>query len=327
MKDSEDIHVIGDRLREFSVFGFWHQGALGDFVVFSPLLDALHEAYPKASFTLWSRPAYKDLFYGKPYPVSLESSDNPFWRALFTDSEWRTVPVPESVARCQTFFWVGQKQAQRVVERLRIRMSRPVYWIQSFPDEGIEEPVGRFLFKQMKNLGFVLSERDPSIMASPAAQSAVHTWLREHEIPVGRYTIIHLGSGGLRKVWPMARWEKLFRETKGWFGVPIVLLLGPADAVFAPYATRFSREWKWPVYRSSDMNSLIGILGGAASYVGCDSGVSHVAAALGVPILVIFGPTNPVVWAPRGGRVNVYRDSWDVHEVLEECAQSLKGIK
>lgn len=321
MKDSKNLHAIGDQFKS-SVFGFWHEGALGDFVLFSPLLDALHEVYPSVSFTLWSRPAYRDIFNGKPYPVSVESSDNPFWRALFMDWEWRTVPVPESVAQCVVFFWVGQKQALSVVERLRIRLSRPVYWIQSFPNEGVEEPVGRFLFKQMKKLGFALSERSPSITASPMARSAVRAWLREQEIPEGQYTVVHLGSGGLRKVWPMQRWEKLFKETKGWFDMPVVLLMGPADEVLAPYATRFSREWKWPVYWSSDTNALLGILSMAGFYVGCDSGVSHVAAALGVPSVVIFGPTNPVVWAPRGDHVCIYRDSWDVHDVLGECAQS-----
>jgi ADP-heptose:LPS heptosyltransferase len=41
------------------------------------------------------------------------------------------------------------------------------------------------------------------------------------------------------------------------------------------------------------------------AYVGNDSGVSHLAAALGVPTIAVFGPTDPTVWAPLGPKVAV----------------------
>ena len=40
-------------------------------------------------------------------------------------------------------------------------------------------------------------------------------------------------------------------------------------------------------------------------FVGCDSGLSHLAGALGTPVVALFGPTDPAVWAPRGSRVRV----------------------
>jgi ADP-heptose:LPS heptosyltransferase len=41
--------------------------------------------------------------------------------------------------------------------------------------------------------------------------------------------------------------------------------------------------------------------------VGNDSGITHMAAALGVPTVAIFGPSDPRVWSPRGKRVTVVR--------------------
>jgi heptosyltransferase III len=46
-----------------------------------------------------------------------------------------------------------------------------------------------------------------------------------------------------------------------------------------------------------------------AAYVGNDSGISHLAAAIGVPSVVLFGPTNPVVWRPLGPRVVILKQS------------------
>jgi heptosyltransferase-3 len=47
-----------------------------------------------------------------------------------------------------------------------------------------------------------------------------------------------------------------------------------------------------------DFNQLVTLLRGAALYIGPDTSVSHLAAAAGVPVLAIFGPTNPMRWAP-----------------------------
>ena len=59
----------------------------------------------------------------------------------------------------------------------------------------------------------------------------------------------------------------------------------------------------------------------ARVYIGNDSGITHLAAAVGTPVVAIFGPTDPAVWAPRGERVAVVsRGSLDeiaVDEVLE----------
>ncbi len=302
--------------------GFWHQGALGDFVLFSPVLDALHEVEPEASLVLWTRPAYADLLYGKPYRVTVFSSEEPFWRTLFTDDVWRTTRLPEALSRCGLFFWVGQKSARSAVERLKERLSRPVFWIQSFPDGATREHVTRFLARQLIALGFPVPERRPVLRADSAAVTHVRAWLRRFGIRFGHYGVVHMGSGGLRKVWPVARWTAFFEETRGLFGMPTVLLSGPADDALTPFVAQCSKAWGWPVYRSTDLKQLTALLSGAFFFMGCDSGVSHVAAALKVPGVVVFGPTDPAVWAPLGEHVVIYQDTWDPQTVLKEREDS-----
>jgi ADP-heptose:LPS heptosyltransferase len=46
---------------------------------------------------------------------------------------------------------------------------------------------------------------------------------------------------------------------------------------------------------------------GCRLYIGNDSGITHMAAALDIPTLAIFGPTDPVLWSPRGKNVVVVR--------------------
>jgi ADP-heptose:LPS heptosyltransferase len=52
---------------------------------------------------------------------------------------------------------------------------------------------------------------------------------------------------------------------------------------------------------------LAAVLGRCAGVVANDSGVAHLAGLLGLPVLVLFGPTDPVVWTPLGPRVSTLR--------------------
>ncbi|ROQ90810.1 glycosyltransferase family 9 protein [Desulfosoma caldarium] len=305
-------------VRESLPVGFWHQGALGDFVLFTPVLDAFQEVFPRVPLFLWTVPAYKDLLYGKPYCSALASCDGPFWQALFVDDAWASVPVPEALRRCQAFFWVGQKGALPIVDRLKERLTCPVYWLQSFPDSSPTLPVTEFMVQQMTALGLALPKRRPKLAADPEATKDVAAWLGQKNVPCKGYGVVHMGSGGLRKVWPISRWRSLIEVSSGFFGAPMVLLMGPADERLMPCVDAFSRTWGWPVYRSRDLRKLTALLRGARFFVGVDSGVSHVAAAMDVPSLVIFGPTNPAVWAPQGNHVWIYQDSWTPQEVFRD---------
>ncbi len=112
-----------------------------------------------------------------------------------------------------------------------------------------------------------------------------------------RDVIIHPGSGGCDKSWPLAQFEAvvdaLVRQ-----GRSVTWCLGPAEeAVAVPPGTALLR-----------LDSLVDLaqeLAAARLYLGNDSGITHLAAAVGCRTVVIFGPTNPRVWAPLGEHVTV----------------------
>jgi ADP-heptose:LPS heptosyltransferase len=57
--------------------------------------------------------------------------------------------------------------------------------------------------------------------------------------------------------------------------------------------------------RIDDLYELAGWLATARVYIGNDSGITHLAAAVGTPVVALFGPTDPRIWAPRGRDVSV----------------------
>ena len=114
--------------------------------------------------------------------------------------------------------------------------------------------------------------------------------------------VLHPGSGSARKNWPIERFAHLARVLAEQ-GRHVTWLMGPAeeDMTLPPGAEVFS---------CTSLVDLGRALQDAALYVGNDSGITHLAAAVGCPCIAVFGPTNPAVWAPRGAHVWIHRDVW-----------------
>jgi heptosyltransferase III len=103
--------------------------------------------------------------------------------------------------------------------------------------------------------------------------------------------VIHPFSGSLRKNWPLASFEDVARCSP----LPVEWTAGPDEAL--DRAVRFE-----------NLFDLACWLAGAALYIGNDSGITHLAAAVGVPVIALFGPTSPEIWAPRGANVIVLHE-------------------
>jgi ADP-heptose:LPS heptosyltransferase len=103
--------------------------------------------------------------------------------------------------------------------------------------------------------------------------------------------VIHPFSGSRRKNWPLDRYRELARRLAE--TMPVAWCCGPEDDL--PEAG----------IRIPDLYELACRLAGARVFIGNDSGIAHLAAAVGTPVVVLFGPTDPRVWAPRGDKVSI----------------------
>ena len=190
-------------------------------------------------------------------------------------------------------------------ERLSARLSSPVHWLQSFPPPGLRQHVCQFLLEQCRRLGWSLEECLPELRPSQHHVSCVRESLgQENRAAPGKPILIHPGSGGLAKIWPLGNWWTLIRFLRETCQLPVVLTLGPADERLRGFAQEAEALGVLTV-ESPSLPLLAAWLSQGRLFVGSDSGVSHLAALVGIPSMVVFGPTDPEVWAPRGPHVHI----------------------
>jgi ADP-heptose:LPS heptosyltransferase len=188
---------------------------------------------------------------------------------------------------------------------------RPVLYSWFGADDG---EVRRRLAEHAADVSFLRVERgDGTRHAAVAYAAAVGESLGWEElVPLGRLAhggavapggapqlVVHRGAGAAAKRWD----TEGFAEVASWWrgrGGEVVDLLGPAEEPMAPLPdARMLRE--------RPLADVVETLAGAAAYVGNDSGPSHLAGALGIAGVVLFGPTDPARWRPLSARLDMLR--------------------
>ncbi|GCE18280.1 glycosyltransferase family 9 protein [Dictyobacter kobayashii] len=148
-----------------------------------------------------------------------------------------------------------------------------------------------------------------------------------------RAVAIHPGSGGEEKCWPVSYFADVIASL--WQQeIPVLLLAGPAEQTRLRTLQQLLPEppipLLWQQLLDAPLVTVARTLQDCRGYLGNDSGLTHLAALLGLPTLALFGPSNPLVWQPQGERVKVLYNSQlsqiSPQLVLAELTHLLKHI-
>ena len=148
------------------------------------------------------------------------------------------------------------------------------------------------------------------------AAAMVHLGAPAGEIPRSRlagtpsrrhppYAVIHPGAAYHTKAWPADRFRAVAGELRERHGLAPVFVAGPGDKAAARQLSGLDVRSDLPV------SALSALLSGARLFVGNDSGPAHVAAAYGVPCVVVFGSSDSGAWHPWRTPHRVVETDWD----------------
>ncbi|WP_373499595.1 glycosyltransferase family 9 protein [Desulfococcus sp.] len=184
---------------------------------------------------------------------------------------------------------------------------RPVYRIPPRPPAVLPVHIHDHVFARLAAAGLL----DPADGEAPFPEGFPTLNTKPCQGGRGKTILIHPGSGSPRKNWPLERFVALACRLRREGMVP-EFIAGPAE----PHLVTQIREDEsgWTVHAPAALTDLRRLLAAGDGYVGNDSGVSHLAAFLGVPTLALFGPSDPVRWQPRGRALSILTASGNVCE-------------
>lgn len=263
-----------------SFFLIIHPGALGDVLQAVPALRVLRANAPGARVVFAGQPRLGRLLVTLGAIDEARDFDGLGLEALFTDA-----PVPPALADflggfARVVSWFGAREPDY---RARLgAVARDLVIARPVPDG--DTPVWRHLVATLADAAHVDAAATGPLTIEAAAGDR-------------RALLVHAGSGGAWKRWPPERFAEVIEAAARATGVPVLLHQGPADrdAVDA-LATALSA----PVERLVEppLPALAAALAGARAYLGGDSGVSHLAAAVGAPSVILFPPAHLPRWTP-----------------------------
>lgn len=279
----------------------YHAGALGDFITALPAIAAWRRSRaPRGKVVLLGRPAHAALATG--LVDDAWDSGAARFASLFAGSPSSELRVQLAVVTSALVF---APDDAGIVQGLRSAGVRDILRGDPFP-RGRMHIVDHHL-SQFPDLVLLPEQRTPRIALPATARSAA--------APSARPIVLHPGSGSPKKNWPIDRFLAVAAtlSARG----PIAWALGPAEEEAGIAATLARTFPGAPLWRSLPLAELAGRLAAARLFVGNDSGVAHLAAAVGCPVVVLFGASDPAVWAPRGTRVTVLGDGSRGIEAIE----------
>ncbi|MCX8157738.1 MAG: glycosyltransferase family 9 protein [Verrucomicrobiae bacterium] len=118
---------------------------------------------------------------------------------------------------------------------------------------------------------------------------------------------LHPGSGSERKNWPARHWQTLVQQLLSQTPWHLTLVGGEAEGDRLDQLGAVAAGERLTLLRNRPLTEVAEHLRGCRLFVGHDSGITHLAAALGVPSLVLWGPSVEAVWRPRGSHVHLVR--------------------
>lgn len=275
-------------------------GAIGDFILTLPAIRLVRENFPACHLEILGYRHIAALAEGRFYADASRSIEYGPLAGFFNP---KANPDPELAAYFSSFQQVISYiyDPDKLFET-SLRQVGVKNLLTGSPKLTGEDHAARQLAQPLEKLALWLD--DPAALFFPSASD--RTAAANHlPAPPSACIALHPGSGGERKNWPIEKWRELLLALHRHHPeVHFVIVGGESDtarlAVFQDLPRR-----RIHFLENLPLPELGAVFSQCRLFVGHDSGISHLAAASGCRSLLLFGPTNPAVWAPANPQVTV----------------------
>lgn len=300
-------------------------GAIGDFILTLPAVGALRRTFPEAHLEILGYPHIIELAHGRGYAQAIRSLEAGPLARFFApgtelDPEWSRYFA--SFQQIVSYLYDPDGIFSSNLSRAGVRH---IISHSPKPPPSPIRPAAAHYLDALKPLA--IYEDDYAATLHPSAED--HQKAAVLLPPDSRPAImIHPGSGSDRKNWPVDRWAEIISPLSSSQRYRLVLIGGEADRETFARLTSLTNPSPITIIRDAPLPVLAAVLKSAHLFIGHDSGISHLAAAVGTSCLCLYGTTDPAIWAPQNKGVTILKrgntmESITVPDVLEALEKIL----
>lgn len=298
--------------------------AIGDLVQTLPAIRVLRKHFPSSFIEILGNPSTLVLARNRFYANSVSRFDRPDLASLFM----REGALPDSVTDYLKNFdlvisylkdddLVFQKNIRKAGVQNIISFNPLPSNSASCNSHSDSHPFSKtdiidHLLKPIASLGLNVNAAShyPKIYLSKDDKESANRFFKEEGLLQNvneKILAIHPGSGSKIKNWPIEKYVETIGCLLNQPLLRIIIVCGSADEYAMSILSENIPDNRINIVKDFPLNFLAAILERTSCFLGNDGGISHIAAAVGVPSVLIYGPTNPDIWAPKGGNVRIIR--------------------
>ncbi len=290
-----------------------HAGAIGDFVLALRLIAMLKATWSRATLEVLGRPETVSVAVGRAGVDGVASMETFGLHTFFVEGAELDAKGKDYFAQFDlvidmlggpgSTFAANVRTCGPCVVSIESRLRSD--WEGHVSDQWIEDLLAA-------DIGVDPQHRPlPALPFDQVERFEARARLQKETPTAGQsIVLLHPGAGGTTKCWPIESFQALAGALHQ-DGVQAIFLVGPVELdVFGDPLVESLRAFA-PVLREVALTEAAALIAGADAYVGNDSGMTHLAAAVESSTIALFGPTEPSAWRPLGPNVHVLTGAAD----------------
>ncbi len=298
---------------------------LGDVLLATPTLHALKAAYPSARLTALVNRGTDEILIGNPDVdeiIPLERGSIYEQSRFALDVRRRrfdTVIDLTDGDRAAFLTWMSGAS-------VRIGFNAEQRWTGRCYTTVVRDDVGAHRIERdlaaLTQLRISVPDRIPRLWLTGEDESHAEELLAKLGVRSDQsLVVIQPGARYWFKAWPSERFAELADRLADKYGSRVLVGGNQEEAELAQQVVKQAKTRPLAIAGLATIRTFAALMKRAALFIGNDSGVMHIATAVGTPVVALFGPSNPAEWGPRGGPAEVIYKGLDCRACFHPTCQ------
>lgn len=275
-------------------------GAIGDFILTLPVLAALRQQFPRTHLEVLGYPHIAQLALTGGLVKRVQSIEARALAGFFARQGQLEGDLMDYFSEFDLI--ISYLYDPDEIFKKNIARCSHGQFIQGphRPDDQAGVHATEVFLKPLERLAIFNADAVPQLDIGKAFETSIGT---------GRWLAVHPGSGSEKKNWPEARWLELLHHLVASTSLNLLLVGGEAERERLLRLETALPAPRLHVMQSAPLPEVAQWLASCTAFVGHDSGISHLAAAVGLRSLILWGDTPEAVWRPRGRELTLLRSA------------------